>query len=94
MTELHFSGHAERRMNQRGIRENDVELVHRYGTHLNDQSFLLKKQDVAREISRRKKEIQALERLSGCKVVLSGDVVITVYHSTQRHEKAVMRRNR
>ena len=94
MTELQYSGHAERRMNQRGIRKNDVELVHHYGTRLDDQSFLLKKQDVAREIWRRKKEIQALERLSGCKVVLSGDVVVTAYHSTQRHEKAEMRRKR
>ncbi|MCH7710182.1 MAG: DUF4258 domain-containing protein [Proteobacteria bacterium] len=89
-----YSLHAQRRMQQRGIRKDDVDLLRRCGTCLDDQSLFLRKQDVAREISKRKKEIQALERLSGCKVVLSGDVVLTVYHATRKHQKALIRRYR
>lgn len=89
-----YSRHAHRRMQQRGIRKKDVELIQLCGTPLDGHSFFLKNKDVVREISKRKSEIQALERLSGCKLVLSEDVVVTVYHATRKHQKAVMRRYR
>ncbi len=90
------SCHAERRMNQRGIREKDVDLIRRCGTHLedDDESFLLTNKDVVREIGKRKREIQALERLRGSQVVMTGGVIKTAYHTTVKRRKRALKRLR
>ena len=96
MKSIICSCHAERRMNQRGIRETDVDLIRRCGTHLedDDESFLLTDKDVSRAITMRKREIQALERLRGCQVVMTGNVVRTAYHTTDKYRKRALRRCR
>ena len=94
MKSLIYTRHADQRMQQRGIRKRDVELVRRCGTRIDDRSLLLTKQDAEREITQRKREIQALERLRGCKLVLGGDLLVTLYHATTKQQKAAMRRFR
>ena len=79
-------------MQQRGMRERDIELVLTYGTQLDDSSFLLSKKDAAREIQRRKREIQALERLRGVKVVIEDGVIVTCLRATRNQVKKVLRR--
>ena len=86
-----FSRHARQRMGQRGFRQGDVELIHRCGTRIDDDAFFVTQKDVAREISRLKEEIRALERLPGSKVVIKGDHVATVYRTTKKHGKRVLR---
>lgn len=84
---LVFSKHAARRVRQRGLRDRDVELVLDHGTPVAEDGVVLLNQDAEREIARRKQEIQALERLRGCKVVVADGRVITCYHTSNRQQR-------
>ena len=86
------SDHATQRMQQRGIRERDVDLVLNGGTQIDEASILLSDRDAAREIERRNQEIQALERLRGCKIVISEGVLVTCYHTRSKHLKKTLGR--
>ncbi|MFX4300415.1 hypothetical protein [Pseudosulfitobacter pseudonitzschiae] len=90
MTELSLTRHAEARMRQRGYKDEDVDLVFRVGTRVADDAFLLTDKDAARAIRKRKQEIQQLERLRGSQVIVEGETLITLYHTTMRPR----RRNR
>lgn len=90
MTELSLTRHAEARMRQRGYKDEDVDLVFRVGTRVADDAFLLTDKDTARAIRKRKQEIQQLERLRGSQVIVEGETLITLYHTTMRPR----RRNR
>ena len=87
-----YSIHAAQRLQQRGMREKDLDLVLACGTQVDDDSFLLTEKDVAREKRRRKLEIQALERLSGVKVVVRQGVIVTCFRATKHQIKALLRR--
>ena len=84
MHNLHLTDHAEVRMRQRGFRKVDVDLVLRMGTNVSEDAVILTDQDVAREIKRRKYEIQQLERLRGSKMIVEGDTLVTLYHMTKK----------
>lgn len=92
MDGITYSNHAGQRMQQRGIRERDIDLLLSCGTQIDEASILLSDKDAAREIERRKHEIQTLERLRGCKVVIIEGVVVTCYHASEKHLKKVVRR--
>ncbi len=78
---LAFSKHAGRRIRQRGLRERDVDLVVRCGTEVGRDTIALLDADVEREIASRKHEIQALERLRSCRVVVCDGTIVTCYHA-------------
>lgn len=88
---LTLTQHAQCRIRQRGLRESDIPMIVAAGTPINAHSLLLLAQDVDREIRRRKQEIGALERLRGCRVVIAGENVITVYRPSRRTEKRLLR---
>ncbi len=95
MTKLKYTKHGDQRINQRGFRRNDVGLIRRCGTPVPDRQaevYLLRNKDVEREISARKREIQGLERMRGCEVVIVGNELVTVHHTSRRHEKTLLRR--
>ncbi len=95
MTKLQYTKHGDKRANQRGFRRNDVGLIRRYGTLVPDRQaevYLLRNKDVEREISERKQEIQRLERMRGCEVVIVGNQLVTIHHTSRRHEKRLLRR--
>ena len=77
MTNISYTRHAETRLQQRAIREGDIPLIIELGTQVDDETWILLKRDVAREIDIRKREIQKLERLANCKVVMLGEHVIS-----------------
>lgn len=58
MLDLVKSRHAEKRLNQRGIRSHDVDLLLNSATQVSSGAYLLLDSDVDREILRRKHEIQ------------------------------------
>ena len=89
-----LSLHAERRMRQRGIPEANIDFVVKCGTPLDDGAFFLSQADVYREINLRKQEIQLLEKLKNCKVVVRGDAVLTAYRPTGKKLKRTLRRLR
>lgn len=88
---LTLTQHAQSRVRQRGMRESDIPVIVAAGTPVDDDSLFLLGQDVDREIRRRKQEINALERLRGCRVVIAGDKVVTVYRPSHRTEKRLLR---
>lgn len=94
MREYAVTRHAEMRMQQRGIRDSDLALILDAATQVAPDAYLLTRADAAREIARRKREIQTFERLCGRKVVMEGGSVITCYNSGQRDQKRTMRRGR
>jgi hypothetical protein len=81
MFDLQPTNHAESRMRQRGFREADVDLVFSVATRVADDAYFLTDRDAAREIERRRHEIQQLERLRGSKLIVEGGVLITLYHA-------------
>lgn len=85
-----ITDHAQRRMQQRGVRTEDLDLVIQCGSLVSKDSVLLLKKDVEREIRKRKREIQALERLKGCKLVIRDNAVITLYRPTKEQEKLLL----
>ncbi|MCY4311620.1 MAG: hypothetical protein OXC54_09985 [Rhodospirillaceae bacterium] len=120
MSEYILSHHSKTRMNQRGRRSADLELIWRYGSQVGSDILYLSRRDVRRaihpmnweiqrlerlqrvsadathqrEIRRHKREIQALERLSGSKLVVAGGTVVTCYRSNRRDQKRTLRRDR
>ncbi|MCY3759829.1 MAG: hypothetical protein OXH50_01140 [Gemmatimonadetes bacterium] len=94
MIDIVYTQHAETRMQQRGIRERDVPFIVDLGTQVDDETWILLKRDVAREIDIRKREIQKLERLENCKVVMFDQHLITVYPSRPADQKRTLRRAR
>jgi hypothetical protein len=86
-----LSRHAEARAQQRGIRESDIPVIVAAGTPVDDDSVFLLARDVDREIQRRKREISALERLRGCRVVIEGQTVVTIYRPSSKTEKKLLR---
>jgi hypothetical protein len=86
-----LSRHAESRAQQRGIRESDIPVIVGAGTPIDDDGVFLLARDVDREIQRRKREICALERLRGCRVVIDGQTVVTIYRPSSKTEKKLLR---
>jgi len=78
--DVHFTHHAEARMRQRGFRNADIGLVLSVATRVADDAFFLSDKDATREIERRRREIQQLERLRGTKVIVEGESLVTIYH--------------
>lgn len=94
MTALALTRHAEARIRQRGLRERDLALVLEAATPLAQDAWLLTAADAEREISRRKREIEQLQRLRGCKVVISGNAIVTVCHMRPAAQRRALRSGR
>lgn len=84
--------HAEARMRQRGLRDEDIRLAFKASTQVTNDAFVLTDRDAAREIQKRKREIQTFERLKGCKLIVEGGALVTCYHIPAA--QARLRRNR
>ena len=89
---LEFSQHAQARVRQRGLCEDDVDVIIQAGTSLDGDSVFLLDHDVEREVRKHKREIAILERCRGCRVVVAGeDTVVTVYRPSRKTEKRLLR---
>lgn len=84
--------HAETRMRQRGLRDDDLNLLLAVASQIAPDAYLLTEKDAAREIAARKMEIARLERLRGSKVVVEGGSVITFYRPGREGLKRALRR--
>jgi len=94
MTEISMTAHAQRRKQQRGFRNADISIVLQIATQVAPDAYMLTRADAAFEIAKRKGEIQQLERLSGSKIIIAGDTVITCYHAYREEQKRSMRKER
>lgn len=81
-------------MRQRGLKDNDLAFLLEIASQVSPDAYLLTDRDAAREIARRKREIQSLERLKGCKVVVADGVILTCYHSRRKDQRRTVRRGK
>ena len=77
---LSTTRHGRTRMQQRGFRERDIEVIVKCGTAIRNGYHLLRNRDVDREIENCKRRIQTLERLRGSVAVVEGGSLITCYY--------------
>ena len=94
MTHIVYSRHAETRMQQRGIRAKDISLIIALGTQVDNETWIMRKRDVAQGIEILKRAIKDLERLANHKVVMRCGEVITAYPSRPADQKRTLRRGR
>ena len=83
--------HAQVRMQQRGFRSKDAELVMECGTDYPNSRIVLLDRDVVREARDCKRRIQNLQRLRGSVVVLEDGHLVTCYHLHRKKERHVLR---
>lgn len=83
MTGIAITRHGEARMSQRGIRRSDLDTLLAHGAEVSPDRFMLRKRDAARLIRGLRKQISALERLTGKEAVVADGRLVTVYHRTK-----------
>jgi hypothetical protein len=94
MIDLHLTKHGEARMHQRGYRKADLDLLIGLATQVAADALLLTDEDACREIAKRKREIQQLERLRGSKIVIADGGIVTLYHTRSGSPLSARRRSR
>lgn len=80
-------------MRQRGIQRGDIRLILECGTQIDKETWFVRRRDVMREIELRKREIQALGRLAGRKLVVRDGLVITAYFSGRDDQRRTLHRD-
>jgi hypothetical protein len=85
MLHIDLTTHANQRLQQRGFRKADVNLILQSASQIGPMVYVLTERDAEQQIKQRKREILDLERLRGATLVIDGSRVITVYHA--RNEK-------
>ena len=93
MSALRYTAHAMARLQQRGLRPADVELIVTRGTPIPD-GYLMRGEDVDEEIARHKHEIATLERLREKMVIMKGGKVLSVYPAKSSKQRRVLRKTR
>lgn len=86
--------HASVRMQQRGLRQEDIRLFLDEASQVTPEAYLLKDEDVARAVRRKQTEIRRLERLRGTQAIVLNGVIVTCYHATPTDQTRLMRRGR
>lgn len=86
-----LTAHAETRMRQRGLRDADLDLILSCATQVAPDAYMLTHADTQHEITRLKRQIQCLERLRGCKVIVKGATVVTCYHARHNEQRRTLR---
>lgn len=87
---MELSKHANRRLQQRGMRAADVEAIVAYGTPVRD-GYVLRTRDANEAILELKKMIRALERLKERVVIANGQTVVTTYPASRRKQRSLLR---
>src|SRR5262245_14470633 len=85
--------HASSRIRQRGLSEQDVDVVLKLGADAGDAVVLTNKV-IDGKIAEFKRTIAQLERLRGAAVIIEGDTVITAYRPRRRKMRKMLSRSR
>jgi len=87
---LILTNHAAVRMAQRGIMPKDSDLIALIGTQVDD-GYLVREQDYREVEHAMKRFLQRLRRVVGKRLVVQGNRVVTAYHSSEKHERRLLR---
>lgn len=91
MKKMEITAHAQKRMQQRGMKTADVELIVNFGTRVPD-GYLLRRKDVTEAVSDMKKFMTRLQRLEGRVVITSDGTVVTAYPTGRAKQKRLLSR--
>jgi hypothetical protein len=90
MNSLDLTAHAVKRMAQRGLADDDVELIRWIGTEV-EGGYLVREKDfqaLDRELKRLRDQAR---KLVGKRLVLAGDRLITAYHAAGSKQRLLLR---
>jgi RNA-binding protein YhbY len=91
MTETAFTRHAIARMGQRGIRDDDLELIRLIGTPV-ENGYLVRERDFQTFELALKRLADDARRQIGKRVVEVDGTVVTAYHASRGKERRLVRR--
>jgi hypothetical protein len=90
MNSLDLTAHAVKRMAQRGLTDDDVELIRWIGTEVEGGYLVREKDFQALDRELRQLRDQA-RRLVGKRLVLEGDRLVTAYHAGRSKQRLLVR---
>ncbi len=88
-----MSHHAVVRMNQRGYRPTDLDLVQEIATEVPDGLYVRQK-DVDQKIRELEQEVERLRRLAGTYVVESSELIVAIYRPGATKSRRILRGRR
>jgi hypothetical protein len=90
MNSLDLTAHAVTRMAQRGLADDDIELIRWIGTEVEGGYLVREKDFQALDRELRQLRDQA-RRLVGKRLVLEGDRLVTAYHAVRSKQRQLVR---
>lgn len=88
---LRLTAHAKVRMSQRGIANDDLELIKWIATEV-ESGYLVREKDY-QALDRELKQLRDhARRLVGKRLVVKGDRLVTAYHAAWTKERRLLRR--
>lgn len=90
MTSFKITPHAEFRMSQRGIRNEDIELVLTCGTQIGPAEWLMKHTDAKREIDDLRNKVNWVQHMKKLRVFTGNDANLEISafkHDIQQFER-------
>jgi hypothetical protein len=90
---INVTSHAAKRMAQRAIRIDDLQLAIRIGTEV-EGGFIVLKKDAELAVRDLKHQIIQIERLIGKRLVMDGSAIVTAYHAGNKKERRLLQEKR
>jgi len=82
-----YTKHGLARMQQRGFKAADIDLIAHCGTYFGDHEVFFTNKDADREIKSLKKMIKKLDRLRNRKIVIKNNAIVTCHPCEQKEVK-------
>ncbi len=92
MLDFHITEHAEKRKQQRGFRDADIDLLLSLGEPCGRDGYRFTHRTARNEIERLKAQIQQIERLAGSIAIVCEGSVVTVHHGENNKSNLSRRR--
>lgn len=92
MSAMKLTPHAVMRFAQRGFRDGDAELIMAIGTEV-EGGYLVRQTDVLEFERCFKRFLKQVHRLTGKRLVIEGDAVVTGYHAKPGKERKLLKNN-
>lgn len=89
-----LSKHAEKRMNQRGLRKEDLTLLLEIGEQVAPDAYLVTNEIANRLRAQLRQALQQIDRLQGKTLIVEGETIVTGYHAGRDDQKRKFRKGR
>jgi hypothetical protein len=90
MTVLHLTAHAALRIAQRGMRPDDLEIIHLIGTEV-EGGYLVREKDFQALDRALRRFRDRARRLVGKRIVIEGKELLTAYHAERSKQRRLLR---